>query len=85
LGRATNVAFDDVEVTVSDQFNELHPDRKLPPFAWLKPEGKAGQDDHGTVADDSRRFAAIAGYAQSPWHLRRAGEWRHCELAATTK
>jgi hypothetical protein len=47
------VAFDDVEVIVSGQFNELHPDRKLPPFAWLKPEGKAGQDDVGTVADDT--------------------------------
>ena len=48
---ATGAAFDDVEVTVTDQFKELYPSRKLPPIAWLKPEGRAGQDDIGAAAD----------------------------------
>ena len=47
---ATGVAFDDVEVTVSDQFKELYPDRKLPLLARLKPEGRAGRGDVGAVA-----------------------------------
>lgn len=47
----TGATFDDVEVTVTDQFEELYPGRKLPLFAWLKPEGKAGRDDIGAAAD----------------------------------
>jgi len=48
---ATGATFDDVEVTVTVEFEELYPGRKLPLFAWLKPEGKAGQDDIGATAD----------------------------------
>jgi len=48
---ATGATFDDVDVTITDQFEELYPNRKLPPFTWLKPEGKAGQDDIGAAAD----------------------------------
>ncbi len=40
-------SFDDVEVTTSDQFQELYPDRQIPKFIWLKVEGKPGQDDFG--------------------------------------
>jgi hypothetical protein len=47
----TGATFDDVEVTVTDQFKELYLGRKLPLFAWLKPEGKAGRDDIGATAD----------------------------------
>jgi hypothetical protein len=43
----TGVRFDDVEVTTSDQFRELYPDRQLPKFIWLKVEGNAGHDDFG--------------------------------------
>jgi len=48
---ATGATFDDVEVSVTDQFEELYPGRTLPSFAWLKPEGQAGQDDIGVAAD----------------------------------
>jgi hypothetical protein len=43
----TGVRFDKVEVTASDQFRELYPNRQLPKFVWLKVEGKAGHDDFG--------------------------------------
>jgi hypothetical protein len=48
---ATGAAFDEVEVTVTDQFEELYPARELPSFARLKPEGQAGRDDIGAAAD----------------------------------
>jgi hypothetical protein len=48
---ATGVIFDDVEVTTSDQFRDFYPDRRLPPFVWLKPVGQAGQDDIGAAPD----------------------------------
>jgi hypothetical protein len=43
----TGVRFDEVEVTTSDQFKELYPNRQLPKFVWLQVEGKPGQDDFG--------------------------------------
>lgn len=48
---ALGANFDEMEVTTSAQFEELYPNRELPAFVWLKPEGKPGQDDIGTVAD----------------------------------
>jgi len=45
--KLTGVRFDEVEVTTSDQFKELYPDRQLPKFVWLRVEGKAGHDDFG--------------------------------------
>ncbi len=45
------VRFDQVEVTVSEQFRELYPNRQLPKFVWLRVEGTAGQDDFGTAPD----------------------------------
>ena len=47
----TGATFDDVEVTVTDDFRELYPDRTIPPFSWLKPIGVAGQQDFGAAAD----------------------------------
>jgi hypothetical protein len=44
----TGAQFDDVEISTSgeyDDFQELHPDRKLPKFLWLRLVGKLGQDD----------------------------------------
>jgi hypothetical protein len=43
--------FDDVEVSKSDIFQEIHPDRELPEFAWLKVVGRAGMDDFGLSPD----------------------------------
>jgi hypothetical protein len=47
----TGATFDEVEVTTSEQFRELNPNRQLPKFVWLKVDGKAGQDDLGTARD----------------------------------
>ncbi len=41
----TRISFDDVEVTKSDQFEPLYPNRQLPKFVWLQIDGKPGQDD----------------------------------------
>jgi len=49
----TGVNFDDVEVTTSEQFQELYPNRQLPKFVWLRVEGTAGQDDFA-IAPDGR-------------------------------
>jgi hypothetical protein len=46
----TGVRFDEVEVTTSDQFKELYPDRQLPKFVWFKVEGIAGRDDFGIAS-----------------------------------
>ncbi len=42
-----------MEVTASEQFEELYPARQLPKFAWLRVEGKPGQEDFG-IAPDAR-------------------------------
>jgi hypothetical protein len=46
---ATGVKFDDMEVTVSEQFRDIYPDRELPRFFWLKIDGIAGKHDFGIV------------------------------------
>jgi hypothetical protein len=43
--------FDDAEVSRSDLFEEIHSDRELPEFAWLKIVGHAGIDDFGLSSD----------------------------------
>jgi hypothetical protein len=53
----TGADFATADVTTSEQFRELYPDRDVPPFVWLKPNGKAGQDDFG-IAPDGRLVAS---------------------------
>ena len=43
--------FDDVEITASDEFTALYPERSLPTFYWLRPEVAAGTADIGTAPD----------------------------------
>jgi len=47
----TGIGFDQVEITVSEQFRELYPNRQLPKFVWLRVDGAGGQDDFGTAPD----------------------------------
>jgi hypothetical protein len=49
----TGAAFDEVEVSKSDQFQELYPTRQLPRFAWFRVAGRPGKDDLG-IAPDGR-------------------------------
>jgi hypothetical protein len=43
--------FDEVEISTSDEFNQLYPDRRLPSFYWLKVTGQPGIDDFGISKD----------------------------------
>jgi hypothetical protein len=47
----TGVELADVEISVSPEFEDLHPGATLPPFRWLKPIGVAGRDDFGLGRD----------------------------------
>jgi len=47
----SGVRFEEAEVTTSDQFKELYPNRQIPKFIRLKAEGKPGWDDFATVPD----------------------------------
>lgn len=47
----TGVELGPVEVTKSDTFEDIHPQRELPRFAWLKPRGTAGESDLGAAPD----------------------------------
>lgn len=47
----TGAIFADAEVTTTGNFRELYPEREVPAFDWLKPEGEAGHDDFGTASD----------------------------------
>src|ERR1700730_5235489 len=49
--RLTGTTFAPVEVTTSECFEELHPNKKLPTFAWLTVHGKRGSDDFGLTSD----------------------------------
>lgn len=47
----TGFHLDAAEVTKTDEFVEMDPDRKLPPFRWLRVEGWLGFDDLAIAAD----------------------------------
>ena len=41
----TGISFDEVEVETSDIFRELHPDKRLPSFVWMRVCGATMKDD----------------------------------------
>jgi len=43
--------FDKVEVSASQEFQDMHPHRRIPEFLWLKITGVAGADDFGIAKD----------------------------------
>ncbi|PMS35921.1 hypothetical protein B0G57_1087 [Trinickia symbiotica] len=47
----TGVQFVEVEVSASDEFRDLYPNRELPPFRWLKISGEPGKHDFGIAGD----------------------------------
>jgi hypothetical protein len=49
--RFSGFELSDVEITTSEQFNELYPSKTLPNFFWLKIIGTPKQDDFGTLQD----------------------------------
>jgi hypothetical protein len=50
----------DVEVTRSEQFQELYPGRVLPRFRWLQIVGVAGSDDFGLSSDHRLVVSKVA-------------------------
>ena len=46
----TGMCLDSVEVTTSEEFEDIYPGRKLPVFRWLNVTGTAGVDDLGLSA-----------------------------------
>lgn len=51
--KASGCSFGFAEVSTSEQFEELHPNRQLPHFSWLLISGMAKRDDCGTSATGS--------------------------------
>lgn len=49
--KATGVRFDNLELTLSDNFKALRPNATSPECAWLKVVGKASEDDFGLSPD----------------------------------
>jgi hypothetical protein len=47
-------------VSKSHQFQDFHPEQKLPQFSWLKVDGNAGHDDFG-VARNTRLVVSERG------------------------
>ncbi|MER9328195.1 hypothetical protein [Mesorhizobium sp. M0488] len=43
----SGATFADAKVTTSEDFHLVQPDVVLPPFVWLKVDGRAGHDDFG--------------------------------------
>jgi hypothetical protein len=44
---ASGIQFGEVEVSTDYEYEELYPNRPLPPFVWLQVSGKPGKDDFG--------------------------------------
>ncbi len=44
---ASGIKFNDVKISKSGEFNDLHPDKILPDFAWMQVYGKPARDDFG--------------------------------------
>lgn len=64
---ATGYTLREVDVSKSDEFEELYPGRELPPFRWLDVHGKPGHDDFGL--DSSSRLIVSEASARNatPW------------------
>ncbi|QKC96058.1 hypothetical protein [Mesorhizobium sp. NZP2298] len=45
----SGATFAEAEVTISEECEEDQPGLQLPPFVWLKVNGKAGRDDFGVA------------------------------------
>jgi hypothetical protein len=71
----TGFLLKDVEVTKSEEFLELYPDRDLPEFQWLDVHGKAYADDFGLEAP-----ARLIVSEDALTCLRR-GSLEHCEIS----
>jgi hypothetical protein len=65
----------EVEVSLSEQFEELYPERAVPEFIWLNVNGEAGSDDFGV--DVSGRLVV----SETALGLLRSMNLQNCEAA----
>ncbi len=70
----TGMEDSDVEVSTTDEFHELYPNRKIGRWKWLRAIGVPGEDDLATT--DSSRMVASERAIQI---LKRHG-LKHCDL-----
>ena len=70
----SGVRFSVVEVSLSEQFNELYPDRPMPTFVWLQASGTPGHDDFG--ADPAGRLVI----SETALRLLQTMNLNHCDV-----
>ncbi|MCA3078639.1 MAG: hypothetical protein ING71_07625 [Rhodocyclaceae bacterium] len=51
VARASGIAFGDVKISKSGEFEDLYPDTELPEFSWMQVSGSPGFDDFGLNSD----------------------------------
>jgi hypothetical protein len=66
---------DEVVITLSEQFNELHPNIVLPQFFWLRVFGRAGTEDIGVTRD------ARLVVSERALQIMRNFSLEHCEIS----
>lgn len=69
-------AFAEVEISKSEQFRDIYPDRELPSFSWLKVFGQAAKDDFGVSADKCLVVSERVLEA-----IRQNGQLENCDIA----
>ncbi len=79
--KASGCRFGSVEVSTSEQFQELeelHPPRMLPRFSWLIIDGMAGRDDVGVSSNGSLVVSERLLQTMRP------GRLEHCDISPAT-
>lgn len=66
--------FSAVEVTASDLFQELYPNRDLPSFVWLIPTGTVDVDDFGF----SKAYQLVV--SERAWEVINKYQVEHCDV-----
>lgn len=72
----TGYRFEDLEITTTEDFDELYPDIKLPRYFWMKVDGVPGVDDtglsdHCTLVVSDRFLEVLRDFAMSNCVVRR--------------
>ena len=70
----TGYKFDSVEITKSEQFDQVSSEQTLPNFYWLRVTGEAGIDDFG-ITDDYRLVVS-----EAVLHILQTCNVEHCEI-----
>lgn len=74
MNNLTGYEIDEIKVTVSDQFQELYPNKELPKFVWLKIVGVIGVDDL-SISEDHMLIASYKAL-----EVLRKCQLNHCDV-----